>query len=731
MRFHSIIAVFFLFSANLLCANLSPTEIEQAAEAIISAHYSAGLFDERALDGIVPIEGESYRPIGWVAVLKPTGFLALSAREEIEPLIAFSYDNDFPSIDSPENALLNILRSDLKSREMAIPNTAPGVLEKNRRLWSELLNGLSLSSFEPSETFGPMMDTRWEQGPPYNDLCPIDPETGDRSVVGCTATSMAQVINFWEFPPSVSFDATESYWSDSTVPPIWIDAATATIETIDYNGAGVHPTAAMKAAISWACGVSIWAIYGSEGTIAWFHDTSFTEKWGYLTAEKVDPPEMTDFYERLHSNMLSAMPAQLGIFQFEPDTSGHAIVCDGFMDGGYYHLNYGWGGFYDAWYRLPDDLPAPLTIVRWAIIDIRPPYRPDAGEDTASAIVLNINETEATRGDEIHPAEDEDWFRFIATADSTYVFYTNGPTDTRGELFVEGAMVLSDDNSHDSRNFQITFLPDSSGECFLRITAGRVGIYSLYYSCIDAPFMRWTYPVGGENLAGGSSAILRWTRGGTPSVPKVSLAYSLEGEAGPWSVIADSINNSGILMWAVPEVETSRHDCYLKVYETLTGRFVSMSERFSILEPGAIKEAEKPSAISLSAHPNPFNSAVRITIDAPVGAHSRAPLQIEIFDVNGRMVDVITRSDHSVIARSASDEAISPFTGTDCRGLRPRNDGEGQFVWQPDETVASGVYLVRARFDTRSLSGGYRAEPRQAEATGGGAAAAKRIVYLK
>jgi len=87
------------------------------------------------------------------------------------------------------------------------------------------------------------------------------------------------------------------------------------------------------------------------------------------------------------------------------------------------------------------------------------------------------------------------------------------------------------------------------------------------------------------------------------------------------------------------------------------------------------------------------------------------PLQIEIFDVNGRRVSVIAR-------RATPDAAISPVAEKDCHDLRSRNDGASEFVWQPTSTLPSGIYLVRARFDNRSLSG--------AEAT-----ITKRIVYLK
>ena len=122
----------------------------------------------------------------------------------------------------------------------------------------------------------------------------------------------------------------------------------------------------------------------------------------------------------------------------------------------------------------------------------------------------------------------------------------------------------------------------------------------------------------------------------------------------------------------------------------------------------------KPSAIEISAYPNPFNSAVTIAIEGGRGLINQTPT-VEIFDLNGRKIDVIAR-------RAEPNEAISPNNRSSVP-LDTRRDAVSinncEFVWQPDESLPSGVYLVRARGDSRSLSG--------AEAT----IATKRIVYLK
>ncbi|RKZ31211.1 hypothetical protein DRQ36_02845 [bacterium] len=96
----------------------------------------------------------------------------------------------------------------------------------------------------------------------------------------------------------------------------------------------------------------------------------------------------------------------------------------------------------------------------------------------------------------------------------------------------------------------------------------------------------------------------------------------------------------------------------------------------------SIDETELPRYINIEVYPNPFNSAVMISI----GAIHELPLQIEIFDINGRIV-----YEMSVGARGASP---------------PPN---GNVVWSPNKSLGSGVYLVRLN----------------------GINSAKKIIYLK
>jgi len=109
--------------------------------------------------------------------------------------------------------------------------------------------------------------------------------------------------------------------------------------------------------------------------------------------------------------------------------------------------------------------------------------------------------------------------------------------------------------------------------------------------------------------------------------------------------------------------------------------------------PTGIEEnspSAKPEAFAISAHPNPFNSAVTIT--APAGA------EIEIYDIEGRRISVIPDPDRE--SRGADGKMDSRFHGND-----------KTVVWQPDPAIGSGIYLVRAIRGEQEVT--------------------KRIVYLK
>jgi len=66
---------------------------------------------------------------------------------------------------------------------------------------------------------------------------------------------------------------------------------------------------------------------------------------------------------------MQAMPVHLALLQ-SGASGGHNVVADGYNTDDYYHINFGWGGSYNGWYHVPEDLPYSLTILEGAVMDI-------------------------------------------------------------------------------------------------------------------------------------------------------------------------------------------------------------------------------------------------------------------------------------------------------------------------------------------------------------------------
>ncbi|MCD4782712.1 MAG: C10 family peptidase [Candidatus Eremiobacteraeota bacterium] len=312
--------------------------------------------------------------LAYVFNLKPKGYIVVSPDKAFPPVIAYSYTSDFSWKEVPQNALLHLLRYDMKLRLQAlekgeIPRDA---MIKSGRLWSQYLSGKVLNEKHQKAIWGPLMTfPSWNQTSPYDNDCPIDPVTSERSMVGCVATSMAQVLNYWKSPTSVSFTSADNY----TTPTrgIEIDATTASFSNINY--AGGAPDDATKAAISFACGVSVWMNYTSDSSGANFLNVAsqLGYRFGFVKTYMED--YNTGFNPtKIISNVKNGYPVIISILTAD---SGHSLNLDGYDDSNEtYHLNFGWGGASDGWYSLPDGLPAPFTSVRACVVDIYPYTEP-------------------------------------------------------------------------------------------------------------------------------------------------------------------------------------------------------------------------------------------------------------------------------------------------------------------------------------------------------------------
>ena len=101
---------------------ISSELIKKAAKSFINLNFKG-----YELDTMIVLISEESEYIGNVVNLKPEGYIILSNRTELSPVIAYSKTGKFNFSESSDNILLHLVKWDLESR---IKNVEKQVLQK-------------------------------------------------------------------------------------------------------------------------------------------------------------------------------------------------------------------------------------------------------------------------------------------------------------------------------------------------------------------------------------------------------------------------------------------------------------------------------------------------------------------------------------------------------------------------------------------------------------------------
>ncbi|MFC2088297.1 C10 family peptidase [Calditrichota bacterium] len=321
--------------------------------------------------------------LAYIVNLIPAGFIVISNDTDIEPVLAYSLENDFliPSI---------LIVHDINLRKQT-SSILPEYKEKNNLIWENFLNkdftNLNFSQWpEPGTTMtGGWVETTWTQNAPYNDFCPLDPSNpSQHSATGCVAAAMSQIINYHQYA-NVHFDINDKYASNS----IEIDTDSSQFDFPSFKRLNNYMDSVSYkyqnhivlnyndiAALNFACGISVKTEFSDQsGASISLVPGALKYKFNYNSANNKYPYE-NDFYATLKSDMTNAFPAILSLGSSISSNLGHAVICDGYNTDGYFHLNFGWGNnspddIIMAWYLLPVGIPEDYNLVNSAVQNIK------------------------------------------------------------------------------------------------------------------------------------------------------------------------------------------------------------------------------------------------------------------------------------------------------------------------------------------------------------------------
>lgn len=206
----------------------------------------------------------------------------------------------------------------------------------------------SVMQSRASGSVAPLLgEISWGQGEPFNLLCPTL-SNGERAVTGCVATAMAQIMMYYKYAEgqeSISYE-----WNGQTLS---VDFGKYDWDLMapKYTGNESEASRQAVATLMRDCGYSVKADYGEE-TGAYFPNIPgallgyfvYDHSLIYLPHSDCD----TEAWENIiRKDLDSGHPV---LYQGIGNVGGHAFVCDGYDDKGYFHFNWGWSGANDGYY---------------------------------------------------------------------------------------------------------------------------------------------------------------------------------------------------------------------------------------------------------------------------------------------------------------------------------------------------------------------------------------------
>ena len=258
------------------------------------------------------------------------GFVIAGADDRVPAVLGYSSNGKFDPQNMPEN-----MKAWLESYDdqMAYLNEHPEAAAPQKTV-----SGGSIS---------PLLQSEWDQGNPYNLLCPED--GGQHSVTGCAATAMAQVMYFWQWPKQTAAEIPGYKSSEKGFVMPAIPAG----KSIDwenmvpkYTGSETDAQKQAVAELMLLCGTAVQMDYTASSSAA--SASYVADAWvNYLDYDAATIYENRNNYrlaawnQKVYNELAARRPV---LYSGQSSGTGHAFVIDGYGGDDYFHVNWGWGG---------------------------------------------------------------------------------------------------------------------------------------------------------------------------------------------------------------------------------------------------------------------------------------------------------------------------------------------------------------------------------------------------
>ncbi|MDR2555448.1 MAG: C10 family peptidase [Fibromonadaceae bacterium] len=268
------------------------------------------------------------------------GFVIVAGDDAVRPVLGYSYNGNYDENNLPANFAYWM-----------------GYLQK-QIAWAqeqELAQSEAVQQEWDGYAVSPLIQTRWDQGAPYNNMSPV--VSGRRSYTGCVATAMSQIMKYHNHPvqgsgrsdayrttthriniPSVNFSETSYDWENmqdrypqstastpqnNAVATLMYHAGVSVRMDYSPNGSGALSSRVPMALVTY---------FGYDRSIQHLHRQYYEDAaWEAVLKEQID----------------AGMPIYYDGYN---ESEGHAFILDGYDGEGKFHFNWGWSGLYDGYF---------------------------------------------------------------------------------------------------------------------------------------------------------------------------------------------------------------------------------------------------------------------------------------------------------------------------------------------------------------------------------------------
>jgi len=616
----------------------------------------------------------------YYAVNFQTGFILVSAFEEVYPVLGYSFSGTYTAPTDQGNfqawagqyarQILHALESNAAPTE-EITNTWDKYSDQN-------FNSSGKREFRDIE---PLLTSTWDQGKYYNQMCPADPSgVAGHCVTGCVATCLGQLAYYFRHPETGT-----GYYSydDPNYGTIFADFGNTTYKWDEMSNSLTETNLAV-AELIFHLGVGCDMVYGPQSSGMYNHKAAHTMRTFFKYSpetEYVYRDSTTMDWDSLLVIHLDKMIPMYYAGWSVPNINGHAYVVDGYQGDHFYHFNWGWGGSYDGYFYTDDLTPGGnnFNLAQELVINCFP--------DTVNYTYPNhctgnktLNSFNGTIDDGSGPC-----YNYKPNADCTWLIDPQTETDSITSINLSFQRFnLENDidflSVYDGENENAPLIADFTGSNLPEeVTSTGNKLFLAFNSGENnsAPGFFASYSTERPTWCSGMTVLTEQT----DELSDGSHSFYYENNSlCMWQILPP---NASTLSLNFTKFQTEENNDVLKIYDpsnnTLLAELSGMYDPTNLPEPvispsgkmfityttngdiradgweawyetDLVQITEIPTAFDVDVYPNPANKLINISVEGT----DMAGLQIELYNYQGKAVTNPIVSDQQFIQLDVS-----------------------------------------------------------------------------